>query len=97
MVIPDALRTHGELNRYPEALKIRVRATERISNVTRTYVTSFFAPPKVKAFIDKVIQCLLQDIAIPLSGFQWEYKKGNFHHWRPLFLHFDTYFKTYLS
>ncbi|XP_071741749.1 E3 ubiquitin-protein ligase UPL2-like [Rutidosis leptorrhynchoides] len=54
-------------------------------------------PPKVKAFIDKVIQCPLQDIAIPLSGFRWEYNKGNFHHWRPLFLHFDTYFKTYLS
>ncbi|KAL8166110.1 hypothetical protein V2J09_007609 [Rumex salicifolius] len=39
----------------------------------------------------------LQDIAIPLSGFLWEYGKGNFHHWRPLFHHFDTYFKTYLS
>jgi len=23
--------------------------------------------------------------------------QGNFHHWRPLLLHFDTYFKTYLS
>lgn len=23
--------------------------------------------------------------------------QGNFHHWRPLFLHFDKYFKTYLS
>jgi len=22
--------------------------------------------------------------------------QGNFHHWRPLLLHFDTYFKTYL-
>ncbi|XAR48483.1 Ubiquitin--protein ligase [Bertholletia excelsa] len=54
-------------------------------------------PPKIKAFIDKVIQCPLQDIAIPLSGFRWEYGKGNFHHWRPLFLHFETYFKTYLS
>ncbi|XP_024977054.1 E3 ubiquitin-protein ligase UPL2-like isoform X1 [Cynara cardunculus var. scolymus] len=54
-------------------------------------------PPKVKAFIDKVILCPLQDIAIPLSGFRWEYDKGNFHHWRPLFMHFDTYFKTYLS
>ncbi|KAA8538199.1 hypothetical protein F0562_027807 [Nyssa sinensis] len=54
-------------------------------------------PPKIKAFIDKVIQSPLQDIAIPLSGFRWEYGKGNFHHWRPLFLHFDTYFKTYLS
>ncbi|KAE9587087.1 putative aminoacyltransferase, E1 ubiquitin-activating enzyme [Lupinus albus] len=54
-------------------------------------------PPKIKAFIDKVIQCPLQDIARPLSDFQWEYSKGNFHHWRPLFLHFDTYFKTYLS
>jgi E3 ubiquitin-protein ligase HUWE1 len=54
-------------------------------------------PPKVKAFIDKVIQSPLQDIAIPLSGFHWEYSKGNFHHWRPLFLHFDTDFKTYLS
>ncbi|KAH6837954.1 hypothetical protein C2S53_000423 [Perilla frutescens var. hirtella] len=54
-------------------------------------------PPSIKAFIDKVIQCPLQDIAIPLSGFRWEYGKGNFHHWRPLFLHFDTYFKTYLS
>lgn len=54
-------------------------------------------PPKVKAFIDKVIQSPLQDIAIPLSGFRWEYNKGNFHHWRPLFLHFDTYFKEYLS
>ncbi|KAE8669140.1 hypothetical protein F3Y22_tig00112254pilonHSYRG00083 [Hibiscus syriacus] len=54
-------------------------------------------PPQIKAFIDKVIQSPLQDIAIPLSDFQWEYNKGNFHHWRPLFLHFDTYFKTYLS
>lgn len=54
-------------------------------------------PPKIKAFVDKVIQSPLQDIAIPLSGFRWEYSKGNFHHWRPLFLHFDTYFKTYLS
>ncbi|GAB4839475.1 hypothetical protein Ancab_028998 [Ancistrocladus abbreviatus] len=54
-------------------------------------------PPKVKAFIDKVVQSPLQDIAIPLSGFKWEYNKGNFHHWRPLFHHFDTYFKSYLS
>ncbi|KAF8411336.1 hypothetical protein HHK36_003883 [Tetracentron sinense] len=54
-------------------------------------------PPKIKAFIDKVIKSPLHDIAIPLSGFRWEYNKGNFHHWRPLFLHFDTYFKTYLS
>ncbi|XP_054788719.1 E3 ubiquitin-protein ligase UPL2-like [Prosopis cineraria] len=55
------------------------------------------SPPKIKAFIEKVIQCPLQDIGIPLSGFRWEYSKGNFHHWRPLFLHFDTYFKVYLS
>ncbi|KAL1540220.1 HECT-type E3 ubiquitin transferase [Salvia divinorum] len=54
-------------------------------------------PPRIKAFVDKVIQCPLQDIAIPLSGFRWEYGKGNYHHWGPLFLHFDTYFKTYLS
>ena len=78
-------------------------------------------PPQIKAFIDKVIQSPLQDIAIPLSGFRWEYSKvilyylfllfplfgslthlllfiqGNFHHWRPLFHQFDTYFKTYLS
>ncbi|KDO81247.1 hypothetical protein CISIN_1g000014mg [Citrus sinensis] len=54
-------------------------------------------PPKIKAFIDKVIHSPLQDIVIPLSGFRWEYSKGNFHHWRPLFLHFDTYFKTYLA
>ncbi|KAJ4962286.1 hypothetical protein NE237_022225 [Protea cynaroides] len=54
-------------------------------------------PLKVKAFIDKVIKSPLHDIAIPLSGFRWEYNKGNFHHWRPLFLHFDTYFKTYIS
>ncbi|KAG6478121.1 E3 ubiquitin-protein ligase UPL1-like [Zingiber officinale] len=55
------------------------------------------SPPKVKAFIDRVINSPLHDIAIPLSGFRWEYNKGNFHHWRPLFMHFDTYFKTYLS
>ncbi|KAF5194891.1 E3 ubiquitin-protein ligase upl1-like protein, partial [Thalictrum thalictroides] len=54
-------------------------------------------PPAIKAFIDKVITSPLHDIAIPLSGFRWEYNKGNFHHWRPLFLHFDTYFKKYLS
>ncbi|GFZ10082.1 LOW protein: E3 ubiquitin ligase-like protein [Actinidia rufa] len=53
--------------------------------------------PKIKAFIGKVIESPLQDIAIPLSGFRWEFGKGNFHHWRPLFLHFETYFKTYLS
>ncbi|GLT45439.1 hypothetical protein SLA2020_192700 [Shorea laevis] len=34
-------------------------------------------PPKIKAFIDKVIQSPLQDIAIPLSGFRWAYNKGN--------------------
>ncbi|GFS44094.1 similar to LOW protein: E3 ubiquitin ligase-like protein [Actinidia rufa] len=33
------------------------------------------APPAVQAFIDKVIQSPLQDIAIPLSGFRWEYSK----------------------
>ncbi|KAL3845759.1 hypothetical protein ACJIZ3_003162 [Penstemon smallii] len=54
-------------------------------------------PQKIKAFIEKVIQSPLQDIAIPLLHFRWEYGKGNFHHWRPLFLHFDTYFKTYVS
>nr|XP_043638137.1 E3 ubiquitin-protein ligase UPL2-like [Erigeron canadensis] len=54
-------------------------------------------PPKVKAFIDKVIEYPLEDLAIPLSEFHWEYNKGNFYHWRPLFLHFKTYFKTYLS
>ncbi|CAJ1974055.1 unnamed protein product [Sphenostylis stenocarpa] len=54
-------------------------------------------PPKIKTFIEKVIQCPLQDIAIPLFGFRWEYNKGNFQHWRPLLLHFDKYFKTYLS
>lgn len=35
----------------------------------------FLQPQKIKAFIDKVIQCPLQDIAIPLSGFRWEYGK----------------------
>ncbi|KAF9603290.1 hypothetical protein IFM89_034639 [Coptis chinensis] len=54
-------------------------------------------PPTIKVFIDKVIKSPLNDIALPLSSFRWEYNKGNFHHWRPLFLHFDTYFKTYLS
>ncbi|KAF8079578.1 hypothetical protein N665_1017s0001 [Sinapis alba] len=54
-------------------------------------------PPEIKSFIDKVIQSPLSDIALPLSGFRWEYSKGNFHHWRPLFLHFDKYFKTFLS
>uniref|UniRef100_A0A1D1YWP9 HECT-type E3 ubiquitin transferase n=1 Tax=Anthurium amnicola TaxID=1678845 RepID=A0A1D1YWP9_9ARAE len=54
-------------------------------------------PQNVKEFIDRVIKCPLHDIAIPLSGFRWEYNKGNFHHWRPLFLHFDTYFKTYIA
>jgi len=38
-------------------------------------VIIWFQPPKVKAFIEKVIQCPLQDIAIPLSGFRWEYDK----------------------
>lgn len=23
--------------------------------------------------------------------------QGNFHHWRPLFLHFEAYLKTYIS
>ncbi|CAH8320273.1 unnamed protein product [Eruca vesicaria subsp. sativa] len=54
-------------------------------------------PPEIKAFIEKVIQSPLADIALPLSGFRWEYSKGNFHHWRPLFLHFDKYFNTFLS
>ncbi|KAE9615198.1 putative aminoacyltransferase, E1 ubiquitin-activating enzyme [Lupinus albus] len=54
-------------------------------------------PPKIKAFTEKVIHCPLQDIAIPLSGFRWEYSKGNFHHWGLLLLHFDAYFKAYLA
>ncbi|KAL6623150.1 hypothetical protein ACP70R_033029 [Stipagrostis hirtigluma subsp. patula] len=54
-------------------------------------------PANVKAFIDRVINIPLHDIAIPLSGFRWEFNKGNFHHWKPLFMHFDTYFKTYIS
>ncbi|KAF8048266.1 hypothetical protein N665_2583s0001, partial [Sinapis alba] len=54
-------------------------------------------PPEIKSFIEKVIQSPLSDIALPLSGFRWEYSKGNLHHWRPLFLHFDKYFKTFLS
>jgi len=54
-------------------------------------------PANIKAFIDRVVNIPLHDIAIPLSGFCWEFNKGNFHHWRPLFIHFDTYFKTYIS
>ncbi|MQL76681.1 hypothetical protein Taro_009068 [Colocasia esculenta] len=53
--------------------------------------------PRLSWSPNRVIKCPLHDIAIPLSGFRWEYNKGNFHHWRPLFLHFDTYFKTYIS
>ncbi|KAE9603819.1 putative aminoacyltransferase, E1 ubiquitin-activating enzyme [Lupinus albus] len=67
------------------------------STIASSIKLSSEPPPKIKTFIDKVIQCPLQDIARPLSDFQWEYSKGNFHHWMPLFLHFDTYFKTYLS
>ncbi|KAG8093312.1 hypothetical protein GUJ93_ZPchr0012g20493 [Zizania palustris] len=54
-------------------------------------------PAKVKSFIDHVISIPLHDITIPLSGFHWEFSKGNFHHWKPLFMHFDTYFKTHIS
>lgn len=32
-------------------------------------------PPNAKEFIDRVIKCPLHDIAIPLSGFRWEYNK----------------------
>ena len=32
-------------------------------------------PPEIKSFIEKVIQSPLSDIAIPLSGFRWEYSK----------------------
>ena len=35
----------------------------------------WFQSPKIKAFIEKVIQCPLQDIAIPLFGFRWDYNK----------------------
>ncbi|KAL9315852.1 hypothetical protein ACSQ67_016853 [Phaseolus vulgaris] len=75
--------------------------TEPVVETTRGYsfcpLLTSLEPPKIKGFIEKIIKCPLQDIAIPLSGFRWEYNKGNFHHWRPLLLHFDTYFKTYLS
>lgn len=37
----------------------------------------YLQPPEIKAFIDKVIQSPLQDIAIPLSGFRWEFSKVN--------------------
>uniref|UniRef100_M4EGD8 Uncharacterized protein n=1 Tax=Brassica campestris TaxID=3711 RepID=M4EGD8_BRACM len=32
-------------------------------------------PPEIKSFIEKVIQSPLSDIAIPLSGFRWEYRQ----------------------
>lgn len=41
------------------------------------YMYCLLQPPKIKAFIDKVIQSPLQDIAIPLSGFHWEFSKVN--------------------
>ena len=51
-------KTHGELNRYPEALNIRVRATERISNVTGTYVTSSFAVSQISiTYIKRIEPC----------------------------------------
>lgn len=43
---------------------------------------SFFLclqPAKVKAFIDRVISIPLHDIAIPLSGFRWEFNKVTFY------------------
>lgn len=70
---------------------------EDVTNLVDSRRPKGYEPPKIKAFLDKVIQSPLQDIVIPLSGFCWEYAKGNFHHRRSLFLYFETYFMTYLS
>lgn len=39
------------------------------------FILIYLQPPQIQAIIDKVIQCPLQDIEIPLSGFRWEYSK----------------------
>jgi hypothetical protein len=48
-------------------------------------------PANVKAFIDQVINIPLHDIAIPLSGFRWEFNKVNFSKGQPI-LCFSLYF-----
>ncbi|KAK9028584.1 hypothetical protein V6N11_025739 [Hibiscus sabdariffa] len=94
---PSFLRIRGEMANTRSTLPSRLRQLLSGETATGPFVKlDSEPPPEIKAFIDKVIQSPLQDIAI-LSGFRWEYTKGNFHHWRLLFLHFDTYFKTYLS
>jgi hypothetical protein len=39
------------------------------------YVFALLQPANVKSFIDRVINIPLHDIAIPLSGFRWEFNK----------------------
>jgi hypothetical protein len=60
-------------------------------------------PANVKAFIDRVINIPLHDIAIPLSGFRWEFNKVNFSKGQPIlcfslasfvFVAYFTYLET---
>ncbi|TVU50517.1 hypothetical protein EJB05_01890 [Eragrostis curvula] len=80
---------------FPLRLQQILSGSRAVNPVIKVVETE--PPANVKAFIDRVINIPLHDIAIPLSGFRWEFNKGNFHHWKPLFTHFDTYFKTYVS
>jgi hypothetical protein len=46
-----------------------------MDNLVINFLCVYFQPPKVKAFIDRVINITLHDIAIPLSGFRWDFSK----------------------
>ncbi|XP_058209928.1 E3 ubiquitin-protein ligase UPL1-like isoform X2 [Rhododendron vialii] len=54
-------------------------------------------PPKIRSFINGVIDTPLANIEEPLKGFVWEFEKGDFHHWVDLFNHFNTFFEKYVK
>ncbi|XP_024379829.1 E3 ubiquitin-protein ligase UPL1 isoform X3 [Physcomitrium patens] len=55
------------------------------------------APPKVKGFINSVVNTPLENIDVPLGRFSWEYEKGEFHHWVDLFNHFEVFFDQHVK
>ncbi|KAK9028585.1 hypothetical protein V6N11_025739 [Hibiscus sabdariffa] len=72
---PSFLRIRGEMANTRSTLPSRLRQLLSGETATGPFVKlDSEPPPEIKAFIDKVIQSPLQDIAI-LSGFRWEYTK----------------------
>ncbi|KAK9833876.1 hypothetical protein WJX74_008569 [Apatococcus lobatus] len=58
---------------------------------------SLEVPPEIKAFTDKALSTPFEQLGQLFAGFQFNYSKGDFHHWVPLFNYLDDYFEKGLQ